>query len=126
MIGRNRTNRKISEKKKPIVPINIDRSITVGEYIAHDDGRKSRFKLVTMITKRSSHIPRLTTSEIMNSQNGLSRNRLNHRSWIDIPLHRISSQYDHQYGPSHIRFLTMKTSYWLALYQPKNASIAYP
>ena len=77
-----------------------------------------------MITKRSSHIPTLTTIEIMNSQNGLSRKRLNQSSWIDMPLQKISSQYDHQYGPSQIRFLIMKTSYCDALYQPKKASIA--
>src|SRR5215213_7123151 len=105
MIGRNRTNRKISEKKNPSVPMNIDQSMIVGEYIAHEDGRKSRFKLVTMMTNLSSHMPTLTTSEIMNSQNGLSRKRLNQSSWIDMPLHRINSQYDHQYGPSQIRFL---------------------
>src|SRR5687767_9308262 len=104
--------------------MNIVQSIIVGLYIAHDDGRKSRFKLVTMMTKRSSHMPMLTTIEIMNSQKGLSRNRLNQSSWIDIPLHRIRSQYDHQYGPSQMRFLTMNTSYCDALYQPKNASIA--
>src|SRR5687767_5172060 len=114
----------MSVKKKPIVPINIDQSNTVGEYIAHELGRKSRFKLVTIITNRSSHIPIETTIEIMNSQNGLSRNRLNHSNWIDNPLHKISSQYDHQYGPSQMRFLIMNTSYCEALYQPKKASIA--
>src|SRR5687767_14963107 len=109
-----------------MVPMNIDQSNIVGLYIAHDDGRKSRFKLVTIMTNRSSHIPTDTTIEIKNSQNGLSRNRLNHSSWIDIPLQKISIQYDHIYGPVKARFLIMNTSYCEALYQPKNASIAYP
>src|SRR5688572_28089050 len=102
MIGKNRTNRNISEKKNPSVPTNIVMSHIDGAYIPHDDGRKSRLRLVIMITKRSSHIPILTITEITNSQNALSRKRLNHNSWIDIPLQRISSQYDHQYGPYHI------------------------
>ena len=71
IIGRKRTNRKINVKKNPIVPTNIDQSKIVGEYIAHEDGRKSRCRLVTIMTKRSSHIPTLTTSEIINNQNAL-------------------------------------------------------
>ena len=46
----------------------------------HDDGRKSRCRLVTMMTKRSSHMPMLTTSEIMNSSGTFVRTRLNHSS----------------------------------------------
>src|SRR5687767_451709 len=107
-----------------MVPMNIDQSKTVGLYIAHDDGRKSRFKLVTMITNLSSHIPILTTIDIRNSQNALSLNRLNQRNWIEMPLQRIRSQYIYQYGPDQIRLYTMNCSYWLALYQPKKASIA--
>ena len=42
------------------MPINIDQSNIVGEYIAQLDGTKSRCKLVTIITKRSNHIPTLT------------------------------------------------------------------
>ena len=80
MIGTNLTNKKSNVKKKPIVPINIDQSNIVGLYIAHDDGKKSLCKLVTIITKRSSHIPTLTIIEIRNSQKSLSRNRLNHSS----------------------------------------------
>ena len=37
-------------RKSPIDPMNIDQSNLVPEYIAHDEGRKSRCRLVTMIT----------------------------------------------------------------------------
>src|SRR5215470_8559702 len=113
----------MSVKKKPSVPTNIEISNTVGEYMPHDDGRKSRWRLVTMITNLSSHMPMLTMIEITNSQNSLSLNRLNQRSWIDAPLHKSSSQYIYQYGPSHMRFLSMNHSNCDAPYQPKNASI---
>ena len=56
MIGRNLTKRKMSVKKNPIVPKYIDQSNIDGEYIAHEDGRKSRWRLVTMMTNRSNHI----------------------------------------------------------------------
>src|SRR5215210_1840948 len=103
--------------------MNIVQSNIVGLYIAHEEGKKSRFKLVTMMTKRSSHMPALTISEIMKSQKALSRNLLNQRSCIEAPLHNRSSQYIYQYGPSQMRFLIMNTSYCEALYQPKKASI---
>src|SRR3954453_24163944 len=105
MIGTNLTKRKISVKKNPSVPMNIVQSKIVGEYIAQDDGRKSCCKLVTMITKRSSHIPILTMIEMTKSQNSLSRKRLNHRNWIEIPLQKIRNQYNIQFRTSHIGFL---------------------
>ena len=77
-----------------------------------------------MITKRSSHIPILTTIEIRNSANSLSLNRLNQSTCIDTPLQKSRSQYIYQYGPSQMRFLIMNHSYCDAPYQPKNASIA--
>ncbi len=80
IIGKNLMNRKINVKNIPMVPINIDQSNGVGEYIAHDDGKKSRCKLVTIMTNRSSHIPTLTINEMIKSQNSLSRKRLNHKN----------------------------------------------
>ena len=60
MSGSTRTNRNMRVVKRPIVPKNVMKSQVVGEYISHDDGRKSRCRLVTMMTNRSSHIPTLT------------------------------------------------------------------
>tara|TARA_S200000501_G_scaffold365726_1_gene399545 strand:+ start:623 stop:940 length:318 start_codon:yes stop_codon:yes gene_type:complete len=53
-------------KKKPIVPRKIPISINVGENIVHDDGRKSRCNEVTIITKRSNHIPIFTKIDRIN------------------------------------------------------------
>ena len=58
----------------------------------HDDGRKSRCRLVTMMTNRSSHIPMFTTSEMMNSMAGFSRTLRNQSSCGITPLQRISVQ----------------------------------
>ena len=54
-------NRNSRQKNSPIVPMNVAQSQIVGWYMPHDDGRKSRCRLVTTITKRSSHMPMLTT-----------------------------------------------------------------
>ena len=49
-----------------MVPRKVDMSQNVRWYMPHDDGRKSRCRLVTMMTKRSSHMPTLTTIEMTN------------------------------------------------------------
>ena len=46
--------------KKPIVPIYIPMSTKVGENIDQLDGKKSLCRDVTIITKRSNHIPIFT------------------------------------------------------------------
>src|SRR5262245_41224702 len=95
IIGRNRRNRNSSATNMPIVPIYVPQSQMVGRYMPHDDGRKSRCRLVTTMTKRSSHIPTLTTSETTKSTGALSRTRLNHNTCGPTTLHRISAQYSH-------------------------------
>src|SRR5436190_23560654 len=67
IIGRKRINKNSSAKKKPIVPTNIAQSHCDGWYMPHDEGRKSRCRLVTTITNRSSHMPMLTTIETIHS-----------------------------------------------------------
>ena len=78
IIGRKRRNRNSSVRNRPIVPTKVDQSQNVGWYMPHDDGRKSRCRLVTMMTNRSSHMPTLTISEMTNSDGTLVRTRLNH------------------------------------------------
>ena len=56
--------RNMSEKKRPSEPTKKDQSHFVGVYMSHDDGRKSRWRLVTMMTKRSSHMPMFTMIEM--------------------------------------------------------------
>src|SRR5688572_16798003 len=125
IIGSTRMNRKNSAANRPIVPRNVDQSHSVGAYISHDDGRKSRCSDTTMIMNRSSHIPMLITTLIPNSIARFVRTALDHRSWGTTTLHANSSHVVHQYGPNS-RFLIMNHSYSLPLYHPKNTSLRYP
>src|SRR5476649_1165778 len=92
IIGRKRRNRNSSDRNRPIVPRNVDQSQNVGAYRPHDEGRKSRCKLSTMITNRSSHMPTFTTSAMMNRLGMLVRICLNHSSCGMTTLQRISAQ----------------------------------
>src|SRR5438045_1460826 len=87
IIGRKRMNRNNSEKKKPSVPTNMAQSHCVGWYMPHDDGTKSRCRLVTTITNRSSHMPMLTTIEMSQSKSKLPRTFLIHRNCGVTMLH---------------------------------------
>src|SRR6185437_13942452 len=64
IIGMKRMKIHISMTNSPIVPKNVHKSHRVGTYMPHEDGKKSRCKLVATIIKRSSHMPTLTTSAI--------------------------------------------------------------
>ena len=66
-------------KKRPKLPIRMATSITVGWYIDQLDGRKSRCSEVTMMTKRSNHIPTLTRSEMPKSAGTEARTRRDQR-----------------------------------------------
>ena len=57
-----------------------------------DDGTKSRVRLVTTITKRSSHIPTFTTSAITKTAGMLMRTRRDHSNCGIMILHRIKTQ----------------------------------
>src|SRR5450759_2833073 len=91
----------------------------------HDEGRKSRCRLVTTITKRSSHMPTLTTIATRLRQRVHFRTFRNHRDCGVMMLQKMSVQYLYQYGP-FIRFQIMNPSYLFPLYQPKKASDTYP
>ncbi len=68
----------------------VVKSQNVGLNLPHDEGRKSRCRLVTMITKRSSHMPMFTMSEMTNRIGTLVRTRLNQSTCGVITLQRIS------------------------------------
>src|SRR6476619_1221908 len=121
IIGSTRMNRKNSITNSPMVPKNVIQSHRVGQYIPQDDGRKSRCRLVTTMTKRSSHMPTLTTMATAKRPSVLVRTRRNHSHCGVMMLQKMSVQYMYQYGPV-IRFQIMKPSYLLVLYQPKKAS----
>jgi hypothetical protein len=60
--------------------------------MSHEDGRKSRWRLVTMMMNRSSHMPTLTSSDRTKSSGMLSRTPRNQNSWIMTALIAISDQ----------------------------------
>ncbi|MND02642.1 hypothetical protein D3C83_221010 [compost metagenome] len=75
-----------------MVPANMPKSHRVGSYMSHDEGRKSRCRLVTMMMKRSSHMPTLTNSDRTKSSGMLSRTLRNQNSWIITALMAMSDQ----------------------------------
>jgi hypothetical protein len=90
--GTKRRKRRNRSPKKPIVPEKMLQSTQVGRYMAHDDGRKSRCSEVTMMTKRSNHMPTLTKIEITQTRAVFSRIFLNQKSCGEITLQVIMIQ----------------------------------
>src|SRR6266850_806087 len=62
--GRTRTNRKINMTNRPMVPMKVAQSQNVGLYRPQAEGMKSRVRLITTMTKRSSHMPIFTTMDM--------------------------------------------------------------
>src|SRR6266566_3518014 len=87
IIGKKRMNRNTRERKSPIVPIKVAQSHTVPAYMPHDDGRKSRCKLVTTMTKRYRVGPYLLEPEDLRDHYVAQEQRPEHRRvW---PVHAI-------------------------------------
>src|SRR5262245_24492747 len=78
IIGKNRMNKNNRARNSPNVPTYIDQSQIVPEYRPQLEGKKSRLRLSTMITYRSSHMPMLTTIAITKSSVGLERTDFSH------------------------------------------------
>ena len=105
-----------------MVPTYVDQSQNVGRNMPHEEGRKSRCRLSTMMTKRSSHIPMLTTIDRTNSTDDVHPDLLEPQQLRDDdvagderPVLQAST------GPVR-RFIIMKPSYALPPYQAMNAS----
>src|SRR6185437_1110121 len=90
--GINLINRKNSNTKKPMVPTRVMMSHLVHQYIPHELGRKSRFRLSTTITKRSSHIPVCTIVDTRNNIQGVERTLLNQSDCGAMMLQKISTK----------------------------------
>src|SRR5712692_1522918 len=107
--GRKRMNRNSSATKSPIVPASMVQSQIRGMYMPQAEGMKSRCRLTTTITNRSSHMPTFTTRDITNSAGTFVRTFRNHKSCGARMLQAISAQYRTRYGPPR-RFRERKTS----------------
>jgi hypothetical protein len=84
-------------------------SITVGVNMPHEDGKKSRLSDVTMMTKRSNHIPMLMMIETTNITGMFVRIFLNQKICGERTLQEIIVQYAHAYGPN-MRFTKIARS----------------
>ena len=73
-------------KKRPNAPTMVPMSTQVGVKRSHELGRKSLARLVTMITKRSNHMPTFTKSDSTNMMGMLVRIFLNQKSCGVITL----------------------------------------
>src|SRR5205823_2602097 len=91
--GRKRMKRYKSVTNSPMEPMNIDQSHGLPWYMPQEDGRKSRLRLITIITYRSSHMPMLMIPANRKSAAGCWRIVLNHKSCGMITLHVHNAQY---------------------------------
>src|SRR5438874_8285499 len=92
IIGRNRMNKNNSVRNNPMLPKSVAQSQTVGKNIPHDDGTKSRCKLVITITNRSVHMPRSMQSATPRSVTGLRRIHGDHRACGTSTLKNMIAQ----------------------------------
>ena len=79
-MGSTRMNSRKQVKNRPKLPTSVPTSMMVGRYIVQLEGRKLRCSDVTMITKRSNHMPTFTRMERMNSAGMLRLTRRIHNS----------------------------------------------
>ena len=105
-----------------MLPNSVAQSQMVGKNIPHDDGTKSRCKLVITITNRSSHIPRLIDNATRNSAMRLRRTRADQSACGMTTFTNISSQKIQPYGPS-TRLVIMYWSKMSPLYHDMKASM---
>ena len=90
--GKNLLNKKKHVKNKPKVPKKMPISILVGEYITQPEGKYSLCNEVTIITKRSNHIPTFTTTDNMKINQGVVLAHLNQNTCGAIKLQDIMLQ----------------------------------
>src|SRR5438045_1794639 len=125
IIGKYRIKSSSKVRNKPMLPIRVAQSQTVGTYSLQLEGTKSRAKLVITMTNRSTHIPTFTERATKNSARVLVRT-LGHQSNCGMTqLRAIKPQKIQPYGPK-ARFFIMDCSNTSPLYQAINASMMYP
>ena len=97
IIGKKRQNNRNSTPKRPNAPNMVPMSTQVGTNRSQLEGKKSLARLVTMITKRSNHMPTLTKRLRMNISGMLVRTFLNQKSCGVMTLQLTMIQYAHEY-----------------------------
>src|SRR5437879_8083140 len=109
-------------RNNPMLPKRVAQSQTVGKNIPHDDGTKSRCKLVTTMTNLSIHIPRLIANATKKSATRFRRMRADQSACGTNTLKNISAQKIQPYGPN-ARLVIMYGTKMSPLYQDMNASM---
>ena len=100
----------------------VPMSTHVGVNMSHELGKKSLARLDTMITKRSNHMPTLTTIESTNMIGMLVRSFLNQKSCGVMTLQLTMIKYAHQYWPK-ARLMKANFSYIAPEYHAMKNSI---
>src|SRR5262245_18609782 len=117
-------NKRSMVTNSPMCPSIWPTSTQVGTKYDQLDGRKSRCKLVTMMTKRSNHMPTFTRMDIVNRIHGVLRAFLNQKICGVITLHVNMIQNAQAYGPK-ARLRNTKRSTSSPLYQAVKNSVVY-
>ena len=120
-MGRKRQKSRNMVKNSPKLPMKTSTSKTVGLKLPQFAGRKSRVRVVTMITKRSNHIPMLTKIEMMKRASGLRRILRNQKNCGEITLQETMIQYAQLIGP-RARLINTNCSKGLPLYAAMDKS----
>src|SRR5471030_2271883 len=92
IIGRKRQNNRKSERKSPKLPVKVMMSTQVGEYMPQLPGRKSFAIDVTMMTKRSNHMPAFTHMQTAKTIHRFARARRNQKICGETTLNVIINQ----------------------------------
>src|SRR3954469_2505039 len=111
MTGKKRTNSRKRKKNRPNVPARKIGSVTGTKY-SQLDTSASRCSDVTVMTKRSNHMPMFTKNAMTNDAPTLVRIFLNQNSCGMPTLQLTIVQYAHAYGPK-ARLMNVKPSYSL-------------
>ncbi len=79
-------------RKTPQEATKMPMSTGVGWNMPQSPGRKVRWRLVTMMTKRSNHMPIVTKNDTIKTTSGLRRQNLNQNTCGLMTLHEIIVQ----------------------------------
>src|SRR5215468_3112578 len=105
-----------SVTNSPMCPSICPTSTQVGTKYDQLDGKKSRCRLVTMMTKRSNHMPTFTSIEVPKISQGFVRAFFHQKICGLSTLQVTMIQYAQPYGPK-ARFRNTNNSTSLPLYQ---------
>src|SRR4051812_16149752 len=93
-------NKNCSVRNRPMLPSSVAQSQNVGKYIAQLEGTKSRCRLVTTITNRSTHMPRFTDKATKKRATVFVRTFCDQSNCGTTQFSAIKPQKTHPYEPN--------------------------